>query len=66
VLEKQQPSDTDFAAKKDEVRDALLQQKQNELFGLFVTNLRQQMEKAGKIKINQEEMKGLSRTAEGE
>jgi hypothetical protein len=24
------------------------------------------MEKAGKIKINQEEMKGLSRTAEGE
>jgi peptidyl-prolyl cis-trans isomerase D len=66
VLEKQQPSDTDFAVKKDEVRDALLQQKQNELFGLFVTNLRQQMEKAGKIKINQEEMKGLSRTAEGE
>jgi peptidyl-prolyl cis-trans isomerase D len=66
VLEKQQPSDTDFAAKKDEVRDALLQQKQNELFGLFVNNLRQQMEKAGKIKINQEEMKGLSRTAEGE
>jgi len=66
VIEKQQPSDTDFAAKKDEVRDALLQQKQNELFGLFVTNLRQQMEKAGKIKINQEEMKGLSRTAEGE
>ncbi|MGE5734809.1 MAG: peptidyl-prolyl cis-trans isomerase [Acidobacteriota bacterium] len=65
VIEKQQPSDTDFAAKKDEVRDALLQQKQNELFGLFVTNLRQQMEKAGKIKINQEEMKGLSRTAEG-
>jgi peptidyl-prolyl cis-trans isomerase D len=65
VLEKQQPSDTDFAAKKDEVRDTLLQQKQNELFGLFVTNLRQQMEKSGKIKINQEEMKGLSRTAEG-
>jgi parvulin-like peptidyl-prolyl isomerase len=65
VLEKQQPSDTDFAAKQEEVRDTLLQQKQNELFGLFVTNLRQQMEKSGKIKINQEEMKGLSRTAEG-
>jgi peptidyl-prolyl cis-trans isomerase D len=66
ILEKQQPSDSDFASKQDEVRDALLQQKQNELFGLFVTNLRQQMEKSGKIKINQEEMKGLSRTAEGE
>jgi len=65
ILEKQQPSETDFTAKKDEVRDTLLQQKQNELFGLFVSNLRQQMEKSGKIKINQEEMKGLSRTAEG-
>jgi hypothetical protein len=64
-LEKQQPSETDFTAKKDEVRDTLLQQKQNELFGLFVSNLRQQMERSGKIKINQEEMKGLSRTAEG-
>jgi peptidyl-prolyl cis-trans isomerase D len=65
ILEKQQPSETDFTAKKDEVRDTLLQQKQNELFSLFVTNLRQQMEKSGKIKVNQEEMKGLSRTAEG-
>jgi peptidyl-prolyl cis-trans isomerase D len=65
ILEKQQPTDADFVAKKDEIRDGLLQQKQNELFGLFVTNLRQQMEKSGKIKINQEEMKGLSRTAEG-
>lgn len=64
ILEKQQPTESDFAAKKDEIRDSLLQQKQNELFGLFVTNLRQQMEKSGKIKINQEEMKGLSRTAE--
>ena len=65
IQEKQQPSDADFTAKKDEVRDSLLQQKENELFVMFVTNLRQQMEKSGKIKINQEEMKGLTRTAEG-
>jgi hypothetical protein len=39
----------------------LLQGKQQELFELYVTNLRAQMEKSGKIKINQEEMKALTR-----
>ncbi|MFZ0285039.1 MAG: peptidyl-prolyl cis-trans isomerase [Terriglobales bacterium] len=61
VLERQPPSDQDYAAKKDQIRDSLLQNKQQELFGLFVNNLRQQMEKSGKIKINQEEMKSLTR-----
>ncbi|MBZ5719340.1 MAG: peptidyl-prolyl cis-trans isomerase [Acidobacteriia bacterium] len=68
VLEKQQPTDQDFAAKKDQIRDSLLQAKQGQLFGLFVTNLREQMEKSGKIKINQEELKALtkSQSEEGE
>jgi len=60
VLENQQPNDADFTAKRDQIRDSLLQGKQQELFGLFVSSLRDQMEKAGKIKINQEEMKSLS------
>jgi peptidyl-prolyl cis-trans isomerase D len=63
VLEKQEPTADEFAQKKDEIRDSLVQQKRGELFGLFVNNLRQQMEKSGKIKINEEEMKGLSRGA---
>jgi peptidyl-prolyl cis-trans isomerase D len=61
VIEKQEPSDTDFAAKKDQVRDGLLQSKQGELFGLFVTSLRDRMTKSGKIKINDDEMKGLTK-----
>jgi peptidyl-prolyl cis-trans isomerase D len=61
VLEVQGPSDAEFAAKRDQIRDMLLQGKQQELFGLFVTNLRDQMEKSGKIKINQEELKTLTR-----
>jgi peptidyl-prolyl cis-trans isomerase D len=61
VLEVQSPPDTDFTAKRDQIRDTLLQGKQQELFGLFVANLRDQMEKAGKIKINQEELKTLTR-----
>ncbi len=43
-----------------EVRESLLQTKRQELFGLYVTNLRQQMEKSGKIVINQAERKQLT------
>lgn len=60
MLEVQAPTDADFAAKRDQIRDSLLQGKEQELFGLFVTSLRDQMEKAGKIKINQEELKTLT------
>ena len=69
LLDKQLPTDLDFAQKKDQIRDSLVQAKQNEMFGLFVSNLRQRMEKSGKIKINQQELKGLTRaqnTQEGE
>jgi peptidyl-prolyl cis-trans isomerase D len=61
LLELQAPSEADFAAKRDQIRDTLLQGKEQELFGLFVTNLRDQMEKAGKIKINKEELNTLTR-----
>ena len=62
LLDNQKPSDADFAAKRDQIRDQLLEQKQQEVFGLFISSLRGQMEKSGKIKINQEEMKALTRT----
>ena len=68
ILEKQAPTDADFAAKKDQIRDTLIQGKQSELFGLFMANLRERMEKSGKIKINEQEMKSLTKqqAAEGE
>ncbi len=62
VLENQKPTEADYAAKRDEIRDSLLQTKQQEIFGLFISSLRDQMEKSGKIKINQDEMKTLTRT----
>jgi len=61
VLEKQAPTDAEFAAKKDEIRQSLLEAKQNDLFGLFVTNLRKDMEKSNRLKVNTEEMKNLTR-----
>ncbi len=61
LLEKQVPTDQEFAAKRDEIRQSLLEAKQNDLFGLFVTNLRKDMEKSHRLKVNQEEMKNLTR-----
>jgi peptidyl-prolyl cis-trans isomerase D len=62
VTEKQEPTPQDFAAKKDQIRDSLIQNQQQEMFALFVSNLRAQMEKAGKIQINADEMKNLTRS----
>ena len=61
ILENQQPTDADFAAKRDQIRDSLLQGKQQERFQLFVSNLVDEMTKSGKIKRNQEELKALTR-----
>lgn len=61
LLEKQIPTDEEFVAKKDEIRQSLLEAKQNDLFGLFVANLRKDMEKSHRLKVNQEEMKNLTR-----
>ena len=63
ILENQPPTDADFAAKRDQIRDSLLQGKQQERFGLFVSNLVDEMTKSGKIKRNQEELKALTRAA---
>src|SRR5579871_2616525 len=62
VVENQTPSDADFAAKRDEIRDQLVQGKQQERFALFVSNLVDEMTKSGRIKRNEEELKALTRT----
>lgn len=63
VLENQTPTDAEYAAKRDQIRDSLLQGKQQERFALFVSNLVDEMTKSGKIKRNQEELKALTRAA---
>ena len=62
VLENQQPTDADYAAKRDQIRDQLLLGKQQERFGLFVSSLVDEMTRSGKIKKNEEEIKALSRS----
>lgn len=66
VVDKQAPPDAQLAAQKDQIRDSLRQNKEDQLFNVFVSNLRDQMEKSGKIKINQAEYKSLTRSLSGE
>ncbi len=61
LLERQVPSEQEFAAKKDEIRQGLLEGKQNELFEVFIANVRKEMEKSNRLKINPDEMKNLTR-----
>ena len=65
IVERQEPTAQDFETKKDQIHDALIRNKQQEMFGLFVTSLRAQMEKSGKIQINADEMKSLTRAPAG-
>ena len=49
----------------DRAKEALLDQKRQELEGFYVQNLRAKLEKEGKIKVNKKEMERLSRPSEG-
>jgi peptidyl-prolyl cis-trans isomerase D len=62
VLENQQPTDADFTAKRDQIRDQLLLGKQEERFKLFVSSLVDEMTRSGKIRRNEEEIKALNRS----
>ncbi|HZR64275.1 MAG TPA: peptidyl-prolyl cis-trans isomerase [Terriglobales bacterium] len=62
IDERQAPSDQEYAAKKDQVRETLLQQKQAEAFNMFLSDLRSSMQKAGKIKINEKELATLTKS----
>ncbi|MBZ5629193.1 MAG: peptidyl-prolyl cis-trans isomerase [Acidobacteriia bacterium] len=65
LLEKQEPPPAQFVASKDRLRDQLLQRKRNEFFEVFASNLQKQMEKSGKIKINQQELKRITTPTQG-
>jgi peptidyl-prolyl cis-trans isomerase D len=60
VIEKQEPGPQELVAKKDQIRESLLQSKQTELFELFVANAREQMQKSKKIQMNEQELKSLT------
>lgn len=65
LLEKQEAPPAQFAASKDRLREELLQKKRNDFLEVFGGNLQKQLEKEGKIKINQQELKRLTTPTQG-
>jgi peptidyl-prolyl cis-trans isomerase D len=65
LLDRQEPSGDQLKKSWDTAKETLLTQKKQELEGLYVQNLREHLEKEGKIKINKKEMERLSRMGEG-
>src|SRR5579884_2745967 len=63
IQERQEPStnDAEFAKQRDQLREQLSQQKQQELLNTFMTELSARMEKEGKVKINKAEMDNLTK-----
>jgi peptidyl-prolyl cis-trans isomerase D len=64
LIEKQAPTEQEYSEKKDGIRQSLLEEKQSDLFNLYVSNLRKDMEKSNRLKVNKEEMKNLTRQAQ--
>ncbi len=60
LLEKQEPPPEQLTASKDRIRDTILQEKRNQFLEVFVANLRTRMEKEGKIRVNQQELKRIT------
>ncbi len=62
MLTVQEPTPEQMKQDWDKFKDALLEQKREEYENLYVENLRNKLEKDGKIKINKKEMDRLSTT----
>jgi peptidyl-prolyl cis-trans isomerase D len=64
IVERQEPSasDAEFANQRDQLRERLASQKQQQVLGLFVSDLNTRLEKEGKVKINKTEMDKLAKS----
>jgi peptidyl-prolyl cis-trans isomerase D len=63
LLDRQEPPAAEFDQKKDQIRQAVLQRKRGEAIQVYVTNLRDKMQKEGKIRMNEKELKRLATAA---
>jgi peptidyl-prolyl cis-trans isomerase D len=60
LLEKQQPSDAEFDAVKDQIKAQLLDRKRSEAEEVFLTSLRDRMEKEGRIVVDKKKIEALA------
>jgi peptidyl-prolyl cis-trans isomerase D len=60
LVEKDAPTDAEFELTKNQVKAALLERKRSEVEEVFVTALRDRMQKEGKLVIDQKKVEALS------
>ncbi len=60
LVQKEEPPPAEIEKGSDQVREQLVQQKRDQMFELFVSNLKSDMEKRGQIRINQPLLKQLT------
>ena len=65
LLDKQEPSAAEFDQQKDQIRQGILQRKRGEAIQLYVSSLKDKLQKDGKIRINDKEIQRLSTAAGG-
>lgn len=58
LTDKQLPSSEDIAKNFDATRDALLEQRRDEMFEVFVSNLQNTYEKEGRVRMNRKAQQG--------
>jgi parvulin-like peptidyl-prolyl isomerase len=63
LLDKQEPSAAEFDQQKDQIRQTILQRKRGEAIQLYVSSLKDKLQKDGKIRINDKEIQRLSTAA---
>lgn len=65
VTERKEPSAAELQQASERVREQLLQQKRGEMVAVYVGSVKERLQKEGKIKINENELKSLTRTSAG-
>ena len=60
LIDKQEPSADDIAKNLDQTRETLLGQRRNDMFEVFVTNLVDQYQKQGRIRMNRKTQSALA------
>jgi len=60
LLEKAEPSDSEFAVVKDQIKASLLDRKRSEAEEVFISSLRDRLQKEGRIIIDQKKVQALA------
>ncbi len=60
LLEKQEPTDAEFDAVKDQIKASLLERKRSEAEEVFIASLRDRLEKEGRIVIDKKKVEALA------